>query len=76
VGLNLEKFDFHHMQYSLSAGEPLNPEVIDQWKKATGTEVRDLYGQTESICMIGNPSWMEGRMRFGSFGGTPRPCTT
>ena len=43
------------MKYSLSAGEPLNPEVIEQWKKATGTEIRDFYGQTESTAMIGNP---------------------
>ncbi len=68
VGLDLAKFDLSSMKYSLSAGEPLNPEVIDQWKKATGTEIRDFYGQTESTAMIGNPPWMEGKMRFGSFG--------
>ncbi len=68
VGLDLSKYDFGSMKYSLSAGEPLNPEVIEQWKKVTGTEIRDFYGQTESTCMIGNPPWMEGKMRFGSFG--------
>ncbi|WP_373500842.1 AMP-binding protein [Desulfococcus sp.] len=68
VGLDLTKYDFSAMKYSLSAGEPLNPEVIEQWKKATGTEIRDFYGQTESTAMIGNPPWMEGKMRFGSFG--------
>jgi 4-hydroxybutyrate---CoA ligase (AMP-forming) len=68
VGLALEKYDLSAMKYSLSAGEPLNPEVIEQWKKATGTEIRDFYGQTESTAMIGNPPWMEGKMRFGSFG--------
>jgi acetyl-CoA synthetase/4-hydroxybutyrate---CoA ligase (AMP-forming) len=68
VGLDLTQFDFSAMKYSLSAGEPLNPEVIEQWKKATDTEIRDFYGQTESTCMIGNPPWMEGKMRFGSFG--------
>ncbi len=68
VGLDLSKYDLKAMKYSLSAGEPLNPEVIEQWKKATGTEIRDFYGQTESTCMIGNPPWMEGKMRFGSFG--------
>ncbi|BBO82517.1 acetyl-CoA synthetase [Desulfosarcina ovata subsp. sediminis] len=68
VGLDLDMYDFSAMKYSLSAGEPLNPEVIEQWKKATGTEIRDFYGQTESTAMIGNPPWMEGRMRFGSFG--------
>jgi acetyl-CoA synthetase/4-hydroxybutyrate---CoA ligase (AMP-forming) len=68
VGLDLDKYDLSAMKYSLSAGEPLNPEVIEQWKKVTGTEIRDFYGQTESTCMIGNPPWMEGKMRFGSFG--------
>ena len=68
VGLDLGKYDLSAMKYSLSAGEPLNPEVIEQWKKATGTEIRDFYGQTESTAMIGNPPWMEGKMRFGSFG--------
>ncbi|MBT8342557.1 MAG: AMP-binding protein [Desulfatitalea sp.] len=68
VGLDLSKYDLGSMKYSLSAGEPLNPEVIDQWKNATGNEIRDFYGQTESTCMIGNPPWMEGKMRLGSFG--------
>lgn len=68
VGLDLTKYDFSAIKYSISAGEPLNPEVIQQWKKATGSEIRDFYGQTESTCMIGNPPWMEGKMRFGSFG--------
>ena len=68
VGLNLSEYDLSAMKYSLSAGEPLNPEVIDQWKEATGTEIRDFYGQTESTSMIGNPPWMEKKMRLGSFG--------
>ena len=68
VGLDLAEYDLSAMKYSLSAGEPLNPEVIDQWRESTGTEIRDIYGQTESTCMIGNPPWMEGKMRLGSFG--------
>jgi 4-hydroxybutyrate---CoA ligase (AMP-forming) len=68
VGLDLSQFNFTSLRSSVSAGEPLNPEVIQQWKKHTGTEIRDFYGQTESTAMIGNPPWMEGKMRFGSFG--------
>ena len=52
----------------LFRSEPLNPEVITRWKKHTGTEIRDFYGQTESTAMIGNPPWMTGKMRSGSFG--------
>ncbi len=39
----------------LSAGEPLNPEVIKQVREAWGVTVRDGYGQTETTAMIGNP---------------------
>ena len=39
----------------LGAGEPLNPEVIDQVKKAWGLTIRDGFGQTETTCQIGNP---------------------
>ncbi len=38
----------------VGAGEPLNPEVIEQVKKAWGVTIRDGYGQTETTCQIGN----------------------
>ena len=37
-----------------SAGEPLNPEVIDQVRRAWGLTVRNSYGQTETTMMIAN----------------------
>jgi acetyl-CoA synthetase len=37
------------------AGEPLNPEVIDQVQAAWGMTIRDGYGQTETTAQIGNP---------------------
>ncbi|MBL6749528.1 MAG: AMP-binding protein [Nevskia sp.] len=37
----------------VSAGEPLNPEVIEQVGKAWGLTVREGYGQTESTAMLG-----------------------
>jgi acetyl-CoA synthetase len=37
-----------------SAGEPLNPEVIEQISRAWGLSLRDSYGQTETTMMIGN----------------------
>jgi len=36
------------------AGEPLNPEVIEQVKKAWGITIRDGYGQTETTAQVGN----------------------
>ncbi len=68
VNMNLASFDLSCLRHSMSAGEPLNPEVFAQWKKQTGLEIRDFYGQTESTAMIGNPPWMAGQMRAGSFG--------
>jgi acetyl-CoA synthetase len=38
-----------------SAGEPLNPEVIEQVRAAWGLTVRDFYGQTETTTQVGNP---------------------
>jgi acetyl-CoA synthetase len=38
-----------------SAGEPLNPEVIEQVRAAWDMTVRDFYGQTETTTLIGNP---------------------
>ncbi len=68
INLDTSRFDLSDLRQSISAGEPLNPEVITQWKNYTGTEIRDFYGQTESTAMIGNPPWMAGKMRSGSFG--------
>jgi len=65
---DLSKFDFSALRESMSAGEPLNPEIIHTWKKFTGNEIRDFYGQTETTAMIGNPPWQKGRIVPGSFG--------
>ncbi len=37
-----------------AAGEPLNPDVIDKWKQATGLTIRDGYGQTETTALVVN----------------------
>ncbi|ASW53110.1 AMP-binding protein [Plantactinospora sp. KBS50] len=39
----------------VGAGEPLNPEVIEQVRSAWGITIRDGYGQTETTAQIGNP---------------------
>jgi acetyl-CoA synthetase len=50
----------------VSAGEPLNPEVIEQVREAWGLTVRDGYGQTETTCQIGNPPGEE--VKVGGMG--------
>ncbi len=37
-----------------SAGEPLNPEVIDRVERAWGRTIRDGFGQTETTALVGN----------------------
>jgi acetyl-CoA synthetase len=49
-----------------SAGEPLNPEVIEKVRAAWGITIRDGYGQTETTAQIGNPPGFD--VRLGSMG--------
>ena len=51
---DLSAFSFPSLREAVSAGEPLNPEVIRAWRLATGLEIRDGYGQTETILLVGN----------------------
>ena len=54
----------------LSAGEPLNPEVMDQVEAAWHIVIRDVYGQTETTAQIGNPPGL--KVKPGSMG-VPMP---
>ena len=45
----------HSLREVVSAGEPLNPEVIEQVQASWGMTVRDFYGQTETTSQVGNP---------------------
>jgi len=42
------------LREAISGGEPLNPEVMDHVQRVWGLAVRDIYGQTETACVIGN----------------------
>jgi acetyl-CoA synthetase len=48
------------------AGEPLNPEVIDQVQAAWGLTIRDGYGQTETTALAGNSPGQ--KVKVGSMG--------
>ncbi len=62
---DLNKYQFSFRQ-CVAAGEPLNPEIIETWKRGTGLIIRDGYGQTESTCMIAN---LPGNvLKYGSMG--------
>ena len=64
--LDLSQYKFEKLRHCVAAGEPLNPEVIEVWKKATGLTVRDGYGQTETVILCANFGSVP--VRFGSMG--------
>ena len=43
-----------HLRELASAGEPLNPEVIGKVRRVWNLTIRDGYGQTENVCLLGN----------------------
>ncbi|NPV14522.1 AMP-binding protein [candidate division WOR-3 bacterium] len=62
---DLSSFRFSFRQL-VSAGEPLNPEILRQVKEKLGLDLREGYGQTESTLMIGN--FIGEPIREGSLG--------
>ncbi len=50
----------------IAAGEPLNPEVIEQVQRKWKIKIRDGYGQTETSCQVGNPPGQP--IKLGSMG--------
>lgn len=56
---DLSKYDLSSIKWATIAGEPLNPEVFNQFKAATGLKLMECFGQTETTVSIGNFIWME-----------------
>lgn len=50
----------------VGAGEPLNPEVIEQVRRAWNLTIRDGFGQTETTAQVGNSPGQE--LKIGSMG--------
>jgi acetyl-CoA synthetase len=65
IQMDLSKYNLN-LRHSMSAGEPLNPEVIRVWKKSFGLEIYDFYGQTETVCVLSNYPFMP--IKYGSVG--------
>ncbi|HDI10335.1 MAG TPA: acyl-CoA synthetase, partial [Euryarchaeota archaeon] len=63
---DLSKYDFSKLRHCLSAGEPLNPEVIKKWEEGTGLKIHDYYGQTETVALIANSRAL--KIKPGSMG--------
>lgn len=56
---DLSTFDLSELRHCVSAGEPLNPEVIRAWKEGTGLTIFEGYGQTETVLCVGTFPSME-----------------
>jgi acetyl-CoA synthetase/medium-chain acyl-CoA synthetase len=54
------------LRHCVSAGEPLNPEVLARWRDAFGLTILDGYGQTENSLLVANVRGMD--VRPGSMG--------
>ena len=63
---SLEQYDVSVVRHMVSAGEPLNPEVIRTFEDAFGRTIHDGYGQTENTLLVGNFPGAE--IRPGSMG--------
>ena len=51
---DISKYDFSSVKHMTTAGEALNPEVYRQFEKATGLQIMEGFGQSESTQIIGN----------------------
>ncbi len=51
---DLSRFDLSSIQHASTAGEALNPEVYRQFQKATGLDIMEGFGQSESTLITGN----------------------
>lgn len=62
--------DISCLEYATTAGEPLNYEIIKQFKEKTGLQIMEAYGQTETTAILINQVGQNSKP--GSLG-TPSP---
>jgi len=63
---DLSKYDLSSIEYATTAGEALNPEVFNQFKKATGLDIMEGFGQTETTLSVAN--FVGSKSKIGSMG--------
>lgn len=65
---NLQKYKFPCLRHCVSAGEPLTNEIVSKWKLATGLDIYEGYGQTETVIQIANVRSRHHKLKVGSIG--------
>ncbi len=63
---DLSKYDLSSIHHMTTAGEALNPEVFKRFEEATGLQIMEGFGQTETTLIIGN--LYGSRTKVGSMG--------
>ncbi len=58
---DLAKYDLSSLKYCVVAGEPLNPEVFNQFYNATGIQLKEGFGQTELTVVLSITKWTEAK---------------
>uniref|UniRef100_A0A8D0GJF6 medium-chain acyl-CoA ligase n=1 Tax=Sphenodon punctatus TaxID=8508 RepID=A0A8D0GJF6_SPHPU len=66
VRQDLTSYKFMSLQHCVTGGEPLNPEVMVQWKTQTGLDIYEGYGQSETITICATLKGM--KIKPGSMG--------
>ena len=59
INAGLEQHDLSSLKYCCIAGEALNPDVFNNWYKATGIKLMEGFGQTETTVSVCNKRGME-----------------
>ncbi len=54
---DVASYDLSSIRRCCTAGEPLNPDVFNSWKKLTGLEIAEGFGQTEGPVILANFGW-------------------
>jgi acetyl-CoA synthetase/medium-chain acyl-CoA synthetase len=68
VRQDLARFRFPSLRHCVTAGEPLNPEVLNLWRAATGLTLHEGFGQTETVALIANCASLGYQVKPGSMG--------
>ncbi|XP_060575543.1 acyl-coenzyme A synthetase ACSM3, mitochondrial-like isoform X2 [Ruditapes philippinarum] len=66
VKSDMSQFHSTTLRHCLSAGEPVNPELLEEWEEGTGLKLYEGYGQTETTFLCGTYKGIE--QRPGSMG--------
>ncbi|KAH0631912.1 hypothetical protein JD844_019813, partial [Phrynosoma platyrhinos] len=67
----LSRYKFMSLKHCVTGGEPLIPEVFEQWRKQTGLDIYEGYGQTETVTICANVKGMQ--IKVGSMGKASPP---